>query len=105
MAVLDGSPRTATITATGQVFVLHLPPATLSRILEKYPTIARRIDDELRRRTSSAGEQVAPADRVDRARLADLSARLRSIRNPDWAAAPDAKSRWLGLSKLFARGT
>ena len=45
MAVLDGSPRTATITATGQVFILHLPPATLSRILEKYPTIARQIDE------------------------------------------------------------
>ena len=104
MAVLDGGPRTATITATGQVFVLHLPPATLSRILDTQPTIAHQIDDELTRRLSSAGEQVAPTDRVDRARLADLSARLRSIRNPDWATAPNAKSRWLGLSKLFARG-
>ena len=105
MAVLDGGPRTATITATGQVFVLHLPPATLSRILDTQPTIARQIDEELTRRLSSAGEQVAPTDRVDRARLTDLSARLRSIRNPDWATAPDAKSRWLGLSRLFARGT
>ena len=105
MAVLDGGPRTATITATGQVFVLHLPPATLSRILDTQPTIARQIDEELTRRLSSAGEQVMPSDRVDRARLADLSARLRRIRNPDWATAPDAKSRWLGLSRLFARGT
>jgi CRP/FNR family transcriptional regulator, cyclic AMP receptor protein len=104
MAVLDGGPRTATITATGQVFVLHLPPTTLSRILDTQPTIAHEIDDELTRRLSTAGEQVAPSDRVDRARLADLSARLRSIRNPDWATAPSSKSRWLGLSKLFARG-
>jgi CRP-like cAMP-binding protein len=105
MSVLDGGPRTATITATGQVFVLHLPPATLSRILDRYPTIARQIDDELSRRLASAGEQVAPTDRVDRARLADLSARLRRARHSDWATAPDAKARWLGLSKLFARGT
>jgi CRP/FNR family cyclic AMP-dependent transcriptional regulator len=104
MAVLDGGPRTATITATGQVFVLHLPPTTLSRILDTQPTIAHQIDDELTRRLSTAGEQVAPSDRVDRARLADLSARLRSIRNPDWATSPSPKSRWLGLSKLFARG-
>ena len=54
---------------------------------------------------SYAETVVAPADRVDRARLADLSERLRKARNPDWAAAPDAKGRWLGLSKLFARGT
>src|SRR5947208_1049149 len=82
---------------------LHAVP--LSRILDTYPTIARQIDDELTRRLASAGEQVAPADRVDRARLADLSERLRKARNPDWAPAPDAKGRWLGLSKLFARGT
>jgi CRP/FNR family cyclic AMP-dependent transcriptional regulator len=105
MAVLDGGPRTATITATGQVLVLHLPSATLTRIIDKQPTIARQIDDELTRRLSSAGEQVAPADRVDRARLADLSARLRKARDPDWATVPDAKGRWLGFSKLFARGT
>ena len=105
MAVLDGGPRTATITATEQVFVLQLPSTTLSRILDKQPTIARQIDDELTRRLSSAGEQVARADRVDRARLADLSARLRKARDPDWATAPDTKGRWLGLSKIFARGT
>ena len=105
MAVLDGGPRTATITATGQVFVLHLPSATLSRIIDQQQTIARQIDDELTRRLSSAGEQVAPADRVDRARLADLSERLRKARNPDWATSPGTKGRWLGLSKLFARGT
>jgi CRP/FNR family transcriptional regulator, cyclic AMP receptor protein len=105
MAVLDGGPRTATVTATGQVFVLHLPPATFSRILDSYPTIARQIDDELTRRLSAAGEQVPPTDRVDRARLARLSERLREVRNPDWAAAPGVKSRWLGLSRLFARGT
>jgi CRP-like cAMP-binding protein len=34
MAVLDGGPRTATITATGQVFVLHLPSATLTRMID-----------------------------------------------------------------------
>jgi hypothetical protein len=66
--------------------------------------VTRQIDDELTRRLSSAGEQVAPADRVDRARLADLSARLRKARDPDWATAPDTEGRWLGLSKLFARG-
>ena len=94
MAVLDGGPRRATITATGQVFVLHLPSATLTRIIDKQPTIARQIDDELTQRLSSAGEQVAPADRVHRARLADLSARLRKARDPDWATVPDAKGRW-----------
>lgn len=105
MAVLDGGPRTATITATGQVFVLHLPSATLTRMIDKQPTIARQIDDELTRRLASAGEEVPRADRVDRARLADLSARLRNARDPDWGTAPDAKGRWLGFSRLFARGT
>jgi len=105
MAVLDGGPRTATITATAQMFVLQLPPATLVRILEKHPRIANEMDDELTRRLASSVERVAPADHVDRVRLADLSARLRRARNPDWATPPDAKRRWLGLSKLFARGT
>jgi CRP-like cAMP-binding protein len=103
MAVIDGGPRTATITATAPVFVLELTPTALVRVIEADAAIAHAMDVELCRRLREAGEDVEPAPTVDRGRLADLSARLRRIQHPDWAPA-GAGRRWLGLSRLFARG-
>jgi CRP/FNR family transcriptional regulator, cyclic AMP receptor protein len=103
MAVIDAGPRTATITATAPVFVLELTPSALFRVIESDAGIANAMDAELCRRLRDAGETVDTASTVDRARLADLSARLRRIQHPDWAIAEGGR-RWLGLSKLFARG-
>jgi CRP/FNR family cyclic AMP-dependent transcriptional regulator len=103
MAVIDGGPRTATITATAPVFVLELTPTALFRVIEKDGAVAHAMDAELSRRLHEAGETVEPAATVDRERLADLSARLRRLQHPDWALA-GSRRRWLGLSRLFARG-
>jgi CRP/FNR family cyclic AMP-dependent transcriptional regulator len=103
MAVIDAGPRTATITATAPVFVLELTPAALFRVIESDAGIAHAMDAELCRRLQEAGDAVEPAATVDRARLAELSARLRRIQHPDWAIAEGGR-RWLGLSRLFARG-
>jgi CRP/FNR family cyclic AMP-dependent transcriptional regulator len=103
MAVIDGGPRTATITATAPTFVLELTRTALLRVIESDASVANAMDVELSRRLREAGESVDAAPRVDRERLANLSARLRRIQHPDWARA-DGGRRWLGLSKLFARG-
>jgi CRP/FNR family transcriptional regulator, cyclic AMP receptor protein len=104
MAVIDGGPRTATITSTSSMFLLELTPAALFHIVDHDATIARTMDTELCRRLAEAGDAVTPADTVDRKRLADLSARLRRVQHPDWATTAGGARRWLGLSRVFARG-
>jgi CRP-like cAMP-binding protein len=104
MAVIDGGPRTATITATASMFMLELTPTALFRIVDTDATIARAMDAELSRRLAEAGDAADPAETVDRQRLADLSARLRRVQHPDWATTTGGARRWLGLSKVFARG-
>jgi CRP-like cAMP-binding protein len=104
MAVIDGGPRTATITATASMFMLELTPTALFRIVDTDATIARAMDAELSRRLVEAGDAADAADTVDRQRLADLSARLRRVQHPDWATTTGGARRWLGLSKVFARG-
>jgi CRP/FNR family transcriptional regulator, cyclic AMP receptor protein len=104
MAVIDGGPRTATITATVPMFMLELTPAALFRIVDQDATVAHAMEAELCRRLAEAGDPVEPADTVDRTRLGELSARLRRVQHPDWATTTGGARRWLGLSKVFARG-
>jgi CRP-like cAMP-binding protein len=106
MAALDGGPRAATITAETAVTTLELTPSSLRRILDREPAVARSIFAELRRRLEEAGDATLVADdgSVTSARLVELSQRLRRIEHPDWAQARSPKHRWLGFSRVFARG-
>jgi CRP-like cAMP-binding protein len=106
MGAFDGGPRAATITAETAVSVLELTPAALRRILDREPAVARSIFLELRRRLEEAGDATPGPDdaSVTSARLVELSQRLRGIQHPDWAEQRSPKHRWLGFSRVFARG-
>jgi CRP-like cAMP-binding protein len=105
MAVIDGGPRTATITAETQVSTLELTPTALLHLIEREPMIAHSIHEELVRRLKAAGGHVEEGGdaRIDRARLIEASRALRASQNPDWAEAPSTRRR-LRFSTLFARG-
>lgn len=107
MAVIDGGPRTATITAETQVSTLEITPGAFLHLVDMEPMIARSIQEELIRRRKAAGgpvEEGADA-RVDRARLVELSRALRDSQNADWAQVAPTRRRWLRFSNLFARGS
>jgi CRP-like cAMP-binding protein len=107
MAILDGSPRSATITAKGQVSTLEIGRTAFLHLLDREPLVARSLYEELERRLKSAGVPVEdPGDtRVDRDRLVELSLHLRQTQQHDWSEAAPSKRRVLKLSSLFARGT
>jgi CRP/FNR family transcriptional regulator, cyclic AMP receptor protein len=106
MAVLDGGPRSATVTATTSVGALELTRAALMRLIEHSPDVASGLSAELRRRLdqlgSPVGAQEGPATTDD---LNALVAKLRSVEHPDWATVAPSQKHWLGLSGLFARGS
>jgi CRP/FNR family cyclic AMP-dependent transcriptional regulator len=105
MAVLDGGPRTATITAEDPVGTLELTNSALLRVLAKEPDVDRSISTELRRRLQEAGAPGGTPDEepVDRATLVELSQRLRQVEHPEWVQPPSSRGR-LRFSGLFARG-
>jgi CRP-like cAMP-binding protein len=103
MAVLDGGPRTATITASTPAFALELPAASLSRMLQREPDIVSAMEVEMCRRLARAGDPVKPTGDGDPRTLKELSLRLRRLERPDWVEAPVSR-RWLGLSRVVARG-
>ena len=43
LSLLDGGPRTATVTAASPMFVLALPPDRLEELVTKHPTVALRM--------------------------------------------------------------
>jgi CRP/FNR family transcriptional regulator, cyclic AMP receptor protein len=106
MAVIDGGPRAATITAEGDVFALELSPEALLRLLDKEPSVAAAMAAQLRERLGSVGGEPADAGdgAVERAELVGLTQRLRAVEHPDWAQPPVPASWALRFSKLFARG-
>jgi CRP-like cAMP-binding protein len=104
IAVIDGGPRTATIAAESAVSALELTRPALLRLIDREPGVARAMYDELQRHLSepqSLGSADVP---VTREMLEDLCAQLRRIDQPDFAKVQHSKRRWLGLSRLFARG-
>ena len=106
MAVIDGGPRTATITAETRVSALELTPSAFLRVLDAEPSLARSISEELCRRLGDAADPaVCDDDRpVDRDTLVELSRSLRKIEHPDWTQATTGR-RWPRLGRLFARGS
>jgi CRP-like cAMP-binding protein len=107
MAVIDGGPRTATVTAQTQLSTLEITPAAFRHLLGREPMIAQGVYEELCRRLKAAGNAVdeSPGAGVDLARLEELCRTLRRTPNADWVQATSTKRRWLRFSKLFARGT
>jgi CRP/FNR family transcriptional regulator, cyclic AMP receptor protein len=103
MAVLDGGPRAATITASTPTFTLELPASSLSRLLQREPEVVRAMEVEMCRRLTDAGDPVEPTGDGDPRTLRELSLRLRRLERPDWVEAPTSR-RWLGLSRMVARG-
>jgi CRP-like cAMP-binding protein len=106
MAVIDGGPRAATITAEGDVSALELSPNALLRLLDKEPSVATAMASELRERLGSVGGDPADVgdETVGRAELVGLTQRLRATEHPDWAQPPVPGSWALRFGKLFARG-
>lgn len=108
IAVIDGGPRTATITAATRLSTLELTPSGFIRTLDREPGLARALSAELCRRLQGVGGDSGGCDDdapVDRARLAELCRRLRKTEHPDWTQATSSRRRWLGLSRLVARGS
>jgi CRP-like cAMP-binding protein len=104
IAVIDGGPRTATIGAESAVSALELTRPALLRLIDREPGVARAMYDQLQRHRSEP-QSVTSADvQVTREMLVDLCAQLRRIDQPDFAKVQSSKRRWLGLSRLFARG-
>jgi CRP/FNR family cyclic AMP-dependent transcriptional regulator len=107
MAVIDGGPRTATVTAQTHVSTLEIGTAAFLRLLDREPMIARSVQEELVRRLKEAGSPVAEGTgtRVDRAELVELCQTLRRTRQSDWGEAPSTQRHRLWFSSLFARGS
>jgi CRP/FNR family transcriptional regulator, cyclic AMP receptor protein len=105
MAVIDGGPRTATITAQTQLSTLEISPTAFVRLVDREPIVAQGIYEELCRRLKAVGHEVdGGSGRVDRTRLVELCKTLRRTQDADWVQATPTRLRWLRLSKLFARG-
>ena len=107
MSLIDGGPRTATITAESAVSTLEIGHGSFTRLLNREPMIANTLYGEMVARLNQAGvavEDSAGDGRVDKERLNDLCQQLRHVQHPDWSQVP-TKQRRLHLSGLFAHGS
>lgn len=83
VAVIDGGPRTATVTAETRVTTLELTPAALRRLLDKEPSIANAMAERLSLLVPDSG--ASEARPVDRRSLEELCRRFREAQHPEWA--------------------
>jgi CRP/FNR family cyclic AMP-dependent transcriptional regulator len=96
ISVIDGGPRTATVTAQTKVSALQLTSRGLTRTLERHPSIARLIFLKLRALLQAEGDSVPPEDAaVDHSVLVDLCHHLRKYRDLDWSPTPPPRRRTL----------
>ena len=107
IALIDGGPRTATITATTPVSSLTLDPKAFLSTVDREPMIARAIYAELSKRLNATGDQIDDdVSRLDRAKLNEVCNRLRAgSPHPEWAPATSPVKHRLMLTSLFARGS
>ncbi len=100
VAVIDGGPRTATITAETPLSTLELPSDSMQRLLDRDPAFRRGIFLGLQGILRNVGAPVPedPGPSVDRAMLTDLCRRLRELQPADWAQPRCSPRRLLGLS-------
>ncbi|MFL5797867.1 MAG: cyclic nucleotide-binding domain-containing protein [Actinomycetota bacterium] len=100
VAVIDGGPRTATITAETHLSTLELPSDSMQRLLDGDPAFRRAVflglEGILRNAGASVPEGHGPS--IDRPALTDLCRRLRELQPADWAQPRSPARRWLGLS-------
>jgi CRP-like cAMP-binding protein len=95
VSLLDGGPRTATVTAETQVSAFEITSASFDRLLQSDPSIARGIMDRM---TTWLAESEEKVDRpgegpADRAALAELGRRLRAARHLEWGEAASRRRR------------
>jgi CRP/FNR family transcriptional regulator, cyclic AMP receptor protein len=103
VAVIDGGPRTATVTAATRVSTLEVSPAAFRKLLDDEPTISGAIAEELEAKLERSGGGVTAGTRrasTDRARLEELCRQLRATEHPDWVQGPTAPRR--GFQRMFA---
>jgi len=94
VAVIDGGPRSATITAATPVDTLELTPSALKAVLRKEPSIEAAMAAELRRRLGDRGTA------NDSSSLEELCHQLRQAQQPDWAQRTSTPRG--GLRRLFS---
>jgi CRP/FNR family transcriptional regulator, cyclic AMP receptor protein len=101
VSVIDGGPRSATITATTPVSTLELTSAALRSVLDREPDVAASIGEQLREWLTVAGAPSTEAmtGPVDRATLVELCRELRKIEHPEWTQAEPPRRR---LRDVFA---
>jgi CRP/FNR family transcriptional regulator, cyclic AMP receptor protein len=100
VAVIDGGPRTATITAETHLSTIELPSDSMQRLLDGDPAFRRAVFLGLQGILRNAGASV-PEDHgpsIDRAALIEQCRRLRELQPADWAQPHSLPRRWLGLS-------
>ncbi len=95
MSVIDGGPRSATITAVTRVNSLELTSAALRSLIRKEPSIEAFMAAELRRRLGDS------ASTTDTTSLDELCRQLRLTQQPDWAQQQTAPRR--GLRRMLAQ--
>jgi CRP-like cAMP-binding protein len=100
VAVIDGGPRTARITAETHLTTLELPSDSLQRLLDRDPAFRRAVFLGLQGILRNAGAVVPedPGSSIDRATLTDLCRRLRELQPADWAQPRSSPRRLLGLT-------
>ena len=86
VSLLDGGPRTATVTAQTQVAAFEITSSSFDRLLSSDPSIGQAIMERMSGWLREAGQQAEPSAgaTVDRSSLAELGRRLRAARHQDW---------------------
>jgi CRP/FNR family cyclic AMP-dependent transcriptional regulator len=100
VAVIDGGPRTATITAEIPLAAIEVPSGPFLRLLDGDEAFSRAVVGSLRTVVRNAGGAVPEEGgaAVDHATLIDLCRRLREVQTPDWAQSSTTPRRWMGLA-------
>jgi CRP/FNR family transcriptional regulator, cyclic AMP receptor protein len=90
VSLLDGGPRTATVTAETQVSAYEITSSSFDRLLESDPSIAKAVMDRISRWLPETEEKVdqAGGGTVGRPALAEMGGRLRAARHQEWGEPP-----------------
>ncbi len=106
IAVLDGGPRAASVTAETLVTTLELTRTALLHTLDKEPKAARSVYEGLRRAFEQAGGTAPEIEdaQITSAQITDIAKRLREIEHPGWGSPTSTRRRRLEFSKWFAHG-
>ena len=94
VSVIDGGPRTATVTAETLLRTVEVTARSMSHLIDVDPGFRRAVYLRLRDVVRSAGDSVPEEpSTVDRAALVGLCAQLRRIQTPEWAPSEPQRRR------------